>query len=191
MILEDHDLLRFLRAIDAELVHHAKEGETLDLHLLGRSALILGYGLSLMTKDVDIVHAHDSPLQIIAEETFGRDTPAAKRWGFFLEAVSSGLPPLPGGYQSRCIDVGGPWSVLRPKRPEANDLAVTKLRRFHAKDREDVRILCDRGLLDSATLRDRLDSAHAFTEEGDPGREAAYANLGVVIDYLEGRRRTL
>jgi hypothetical protein len=39
--MEDHDLLRFLRAIDDELIGHAKDGETVDLHLLGRSALIL------------------------------------------------------------------------------------------------------------------------------------------------------
>jgi Nucleotidyltransferase of unknown function (DUF6036) len=189
--VEDHDLHRFLRAIDAELVHHAKEGETVDLYLLGRSALVLGYGLNLMTKDVDIVHIHDSPLQTVAEETFGRDTAAAKRLGFYLESVSSGLPPLPIGYTTRCIDVEGPWVVIRPKRPEANDLAVTKLKRFHAKDREDVRILCDRGLLDPATLRERLDLAHTFTEEGEKGREAAYANLEIVIQYLEGQRRTL
>ncbi|HEY2154418.1 MAG TPA: DUF6036 family nucleotidyltransferase [Isosphaeraceae bacterium] len=189
--MEGHDLLHFLRAIDAELVEHAKAGETVDLYLLGRSALVLGYGLNLMTKDVDIVEIHDSRLQKIAEETFGRDTPAAKRLGFYLESVSSWLPPLPGGYQARCIDVEGPWTVIRPKRPEANDLAVTKLKRFHAKDREDVRILCDRGQLDPATLRKRLDSAHAFTEEGEKGRESAYANLETVIDYLEGRRRTL
>ncbi len=189
--MEDHDLLHFLRAIDAELVGQTREGETVDLHLLGRSALILGYGLNLMTKDVDIVDIHDSPLQKIAVETFGKDTPAARRLGFYLESVSSGLPPLPGGYQTRCIDIEGTWTVIRPKRPEANDLAVTKLKRFHAKDREDVRILCDRGLLDAVTLRERLDSAHAFTEEGEPGREAAYANLETVIDYLEGRRRTL
>jgi hypothetical protein len=105
--------------------------------------------------------------------------------------VSSGKPPLPGGYQGRCIDIEGPWTVIRPKRPEANDLAVTKLSRFHPKDREDVRTLCDRGLLDPATLRERLDLAHAFTEEGNKGRENAYANLEVVIDYLEGRSRTL
>jgi hypothetical protein len=173
------------------LVRHAKEGETVTLYLLGRSALILGYGLGLMTKDVDIVYDPDSPLQVLAEQTFGRDTPAAKSLGFFLESVSSGLPPLPSGYKARCVDVEGSWSVIQPKRLEANDLAVTKLKRFHAKDREDVRILCDRGLLDPATLRERLDLAHAFTEEGDVGRETAYANLDVVIEYLEGQRRTL
>src|SRR5262249_49245234 len=138
--LDDNELLRFLRAIDAELVGHAKGGKTLDLHLLGRSALILGYGLNLMTKDVDIVYVHDSPLQTIAEEPSGKAPPAARRFGFYLESVSSGLPPLPAGYQARSVEIEGPWVVIRPKRLEANDLAVTKLKRFHARDREDVRI---------------------------------------------------
>lgn len=187
----DNEILRFLGAIDAELIGHAGAGETVDIHLLGRSALILGYGLTLMTKDVDIVHVHGSRLQAIAVETFGKGTAGAGRHGFYLESVSSGLPPLPVGYQARCVDVPGPWVVIRPKRPEANDLAVTKLRRFHAKDREDLRILCDTGLLDPATLQERLDSAHLFTEEGNEGRIASAENLRTVIAYLEGRRRTL
>lgn len=147
--------------------------------------------MNLQTKDVDIVYVHDSPLHKIAEETFGKEGLAARRFGFYLESVSSGLPPLPLGYQGRCIDIEGSWVVIRPKRPEANDLAVTKLRRFHARDRDDVRILCDRGLLDPTTLRERLDLAHAFTEEGDEGRERAYANLEIVVRYLEGERRTI
>jgi hypothetical protein len=32
--------------VDAELTKHARAGERLDLHLLGRSALILHYGLA-------------------------------------------------------------------------------------------------------------------------------------------------
>jgi hypothetical protein len=189
--LDNNELLLFLKAIDDELAKHAGKGETVNLYLLGRAALILGYGLSLMTKDIDIVHTHNSPLQEIAEMAFGRDTPTAARWGFYLESVSSGLPPLPLGYQSRCVDVEGDWAVIRPKRPEPNDLAVTKLGRFHAKDREDLRILSDRGLLNAVTLKERLDQAHLWSEEGDPKSEAAYRNLGIVIDYLEGRRPTI
>jgi putative addiction module component (TIGR02574 family) len=44
---------RFLDAIDVALARHALPGETLELHLPGRSAMILGYELTLMTKDVD------------------------------------------------------------------------------------------------------------------------------------------
>ena len=41
------EILAFLEAIDAELVTHAGEGERLDFYLIGRSALILRYGLNI------------------------------------------------------------------------------------------------------------------------------------------------
>ena len=116
---------RLLLAIDASLALKASSGERLDLFLLGRSALILGYGQVLMTKDVDVVHVHDSPLREQAIREFGRGTPAATELGVFLESVSSGLPPLPPGYQTRCSELDGTWKVLRPRIPEANDLAAT------------------------------------------------------------------
>jgi hypothetical protein len=39
--VEQNDIVRFLQAIDEELAIHASEGETLDLFLIGRSALIV------------------------------------------------------------------------------------------------------------------------------------------------------
>jgi hypothetical protein len=155
-------ILDFLEAVDEELARHAEEGEVLDLHLLGRSALILGYGLRLMTKDVDVVDVTGSRLFDLALAVFGKDGTGRRVGGFYLESVSSGLPPLPPGYQVRCVAVVGPWSVIRPKRPEAHDLVVTKLRRFHQGDREDIRILCDTAELSPETLR-----------EGSRGHDAA------------------
>jgi hypothetical protein len=186
-------ILDFLTAVDQELTRHAEEGETLDLYLIGRSALILRLGLDLMTKDVDVVYLHGSELQGKAEEHFGKGTPGAERWGFYLEAVSSGLPPIPAGYQGRSENVPGAWKILRPKQLEIHDLAVTRLKRFHPKDRNDLRILCETGRLHADGLRRALDLAFAFAadEEEDPGRKTASANLRVVIDYLEGRRREL
>jgi hypothetical protein len=185
------DLLAFLGAVDAELVRHAAEGETLDLHLLGRSALILGYGVRLMTKDVDVVDVAGSRLLGIAVQVFGKGGPGQAGRGFYLETVSSGLPPLPIGYQGRCLAVPGPWRVIRPKRPEAHDLVVTKLRRFHAGDREDIRILCDGGGMSESLLRERFELAHAFSDRDDPQVVVAEANLDRVAEYLAGRRRVL
>jgi Nucleotidyltransferase of unknown function (DUF6036) len=189
----DEEIISFLLVIDEELARYAAEGETLDLHLLGRSALVLGFGVRLMTKDVDVVYDHGSTLLDRAMETFGKGTAEAARRGFYLEAVSSGLPPLPIGYRGRCIAIPGPWRVLRPGRPEIHDLAATKLSRFHARDREDLRILCDTGELGVDRLREVVDLAFAFAadEDEDPKRRAAYGNLGLVVDYLEGRRREL
>jgi hypothetical protein len=123
------EILAFLGAIDTELAQHAGEGETLDLYLIGRSALILGYGVRLMTKDVDVVEVEPSRLLTVAIEMFKKGGLGHTGHGLYLEAVSSGLPPIPIGSQERCVEVAGPWRVIRPKRPEPHDLVVTKLKR--------------------------------------------------------------
>lgn len=185
------EILDFLQAIDAELLKHAKEQETLDLYLIGRSALILRYGLNLATRDVDIVHFHGSELERKAVELFGKGTMNAERLGFYLESVPQGLPPIPGSYCRRSEDVPGHWQVLRPKQPEPHDLAVTKLKRFHAKDRQDLQMICDSTQLNVDRLWEALDSAFAFAEKEDPDRARAAGNLMRVIDYLEGKTNML
>jgi hypothetical protein len=185
------EIFAFLEAIDTELVAHVGEGERLDLYLIGRSALIVRYGLDLATKDVDIVHFHGSGLKLRAVELFGKGTSHAERLGFYLEPVPQGLPPIPGGYCPRSEDLPGRWRVLRPRQPEPHDLAVTKLKRFHAKDREDLQILCDSGELDADCLRERPESAFTWAEKDDPDQELASRNPARVIEYLEGKSRTL
>jgi Nucleotidyltransferase of unknown function (DUF6036) len=185
------EILAFLQAIDAELVSHAPRGETVDLYLIGRSALIVRFDLNLATRDVDIVHFHGSELERIAVELFGKGTANAERLGFYLEPVPQGLPPIPGGYCHRSENVAGPWRVLRPKQPEPHDLAATKLKRFHAKDRQDLQILCDSGQLEADRLKKVLESAFAWAEKDDPDRAIAERNLARVIDYLEGHMSTL
>lgn len=185
------EVLAFLGAVDAELVGHAEAGEIFDLYLIGRSALILGYGLRLMTKDVDVVEPARSRLFAVAVDVLEKGGTGTVGQSFYLEAVSSGLPPMPAGFQKRCLDIPGAWRVIRPKRPEVHDLLVTKLARFHAGDREDVQILCDTGEVDVDTLQDRFDLAFTFSDPDDPRVVAATANLEVVAQYLEGRRRIL
>ncbi len=188
------EIIQFLQALDEELSRHAREGERLVLHLIGRSALIVRYGLSLATKDVDMVTRTDTPdLEAKALELFGKGTAQAARWGLYLEGVPPGLPPLPGSYQKRSADLPGDWKVLRPRQPEPHDLAITKLKRFHAGDREDLRILCDAGDLSREGLERALDSAYPFgmDEEEEPAYKRVKANFRRVIDYLEGRSRDL
>jgi hypothetical protein len=192
--MQPNDILRFLQAVDAALAEHARPGERLDLYLLGRSALILHYGLDLGTKDVDIVWTREEKgLEEKALELFGEGSPNGGRWGLYLEKVPQGLPPLPQGYCKRCREIPGDWQVLRPKQPALHDLAVTKLKRFHAKDREDLQVMCDRGDLTAEGLRSALDLAYVLSldDEEDPGRKASYQNLKKVIDYLEGASPTL
>src|SRR3989442_15759266 len=150
--------------------------------------MILRFGLTLATKDVDLVtRAEVPPLQAKAFELFGKGTPNALKWGLYLEGVPEGLPPVPGSYRALAVDLPGVWKVLRPKQLDPHDLAVTKLRRFHAGDREDLRILCDAGDLTREGLERALDSAYPFgmDEEEDPDCKRVNDHFRKVIDYLE------
>jgi len=83
-------IVQFLEAIDAELVNWAGDGERLAFFLIGRAALILRYGLSLATKDVDMVSRMGSlELERKALELFGKGTPNAMTWN------GRELPPTP------------------------------------------------------------------------------------------------
>jgi hypothetical protein len=192
--MDQNGLLRFLEAIDAELVKHAHKDERLDLYLLGRSSLIVRFGLNLATKDVDLVTSGDVPhLQTLAFEQFGKGSANALKWGLYLEGVPAGLPPVPGSYRKLSAALPGDWKVIRPKLLDVHDLAITKLRRFHAGDREDLRILCDSGELTVDGLNRSLQSAYFFgmDEEEDPSCKDVRAHFQAVIDYLEGRRNNL
>jgi hypothetical protein len=78
------------------------------------------------------------------------------------------------------------WIVLRLFHLEPDDLAATKLKRFAARDREDIRMMCDFELLDPERLQIRLESAFRYSleKDGDRDRDAAFAHLRVVQKYL-------
>jgi hypothetical protein len=187
--LGDEDILAFLHAIDDELAARAAPDDVLPLYLIGSAALIVRYGVRSATKDVDIVHFHGSTLEEEAVKLFGKGTPNAERWGFYLEGVPQGLPPIPQGYCARCEILPGEWKAVRPMQPEPHDLAVTKLKRFHAKDRQDLQILCESGDVSAERLREALESAFLFAadEDEDHGRKRAFLNLERVVAFLEGR----
>jgi len=188
----------FLQALDQQLHPFAAEKERLDLYHIGRSALAFHLGMSLPhggTRDIDVVQfGHPlSPLNQKAVELFGKGTQNAQRLGLYLEMVYEALPPLPHGFRQRCTEVAGGWRIIRLWRLEPHDLAATKLKSFRSQDRVDLQFLCDAGLLQPEQLTRALELAFSWDMEkdGDPHRERAFANLAKVIDYLEGRSRTI
>ena len=148
-----------------------------------------------MTLDVDVVQIGypPAPLLSVALEQFGKAAPGAKEHDLYLESVPDGIPPLAPGFKKRCTLMAGEWKVLTVWQPDANDLAASKLKRYASKDKEDLRHLCDNGLVTVEQLKLSLNGAFMWeTEEsGDPGRERAFANLEKVIAYLEGNAREL
>jgi hypothetical protein len=194
MALRQTEVLDFLKAIDTALLPYAKDGERLDLYLIGRSALIVRYGLSLATNDVDMVgrmglrHLEEKALELFCKESAN-----ARQWRLYLEEVPQGYPPVPQTYGKRSVPLPGDWVVLRPMQPDVHDLAATKLKRFHTTDREDLKIMCDAGDLAGDGLERALNSAFAFSpdDEEDSGRKRAYQSLRQVLAYLDGTSRTL
>jgi hypothetical protein len=187
----DEKMNRFFQEIDQALVPIAN-GQRLDLYHLGRSALILRYQATFSTMDIDAVDLR-TPLSDKAGELFGKDSAKAKELGLYLDLVPDPLPPLPGGYQTRSSEVHGNWQVIRLWELEPNDLAATKMKSFRPQDREDLRFLCDQGLMQAEKLRESMEKAWIWTmpKDGDDLRDRAFANMEKVIDYLEGRSRNL
>jgi hypothetical protein len=185
------EILAFLQRVDDELSSVSQPGQRLDLYQLGRSALVLHFGFSLSTRDVDFVSMQDLELERIVIAKFGEGTPAARALGMYVDPVQPGLPPLPAGFRQRSQAVVGDWKVLQLWKLEVHDIAASKLKRFHAGDREDIQGLCDRGLLDPLRLRAALEQAFQFSlpgkdDEDDPGRVAAFNHLQRVEKYLSG-----
>jgi hypothetical protein len=178
----------------------AKEGEHLDLYLLGRASLVVGYQFQLSTGDIDIVWMRNSELEQKALDVLGNGTKLAKSLGLYLDPVPQGLPPLPAWFRRRCKPLTGTWEVLRVWILEIHDLAATKLKSFRPKDREDLQMLCDRGLLKADQLYESLEVAFPFRspKEEDivddpdtPDWAKALANFKRVKAYLEGAAESI
>jgi hypothetical protein len=191
----DNQILALLDRLDGALVPFAKEGEHLDLFLLGRAALVLLYNFPLLTRDIDVVWMRNSELEGKAIELSRKGSEIAEILGVYLDPVPQGLPPIPCGFQSRCKLLTGDWKVLKVWMLEVHDLAATKLKSFRPKDRDDLQNLCDRGLLTVEKLYARLNAAFPFrsqkvedTEEDPdtPGWGKALANFKRVKAYLKG-----
>jgi hypothetical protein len=185
----------FLDRLDEELLPFAREGEQFNMFLLGRAALVEYYQFPLSTKDLDIVSLHNSELESKAIELFGKGTNLARTLGLYLDPVPQALPPLPTWFRQRSSLLPGKWKVLRVWMLEVHDLAATKLKSFRPQDREDLQMLCDRGLLDAAKLHESLQKAFVFKSpklddaEDDPDTPdwgKAHAHWKRVADYLQG-----
>jgi hypothetical protein len=176
----------FLADLDECLVPHAN-GDRLTICHIGRSSLVWQYGFTSTTSDIDMIGV-DGALADLAISLFGKGSEKAREHGLYLDIVNAGLPPVPHGHMRRATKRDGPWKVIEVHHLEPNDLAATKLKRFSAKDREDIRLLCDAGMIDEERLQESFENAFIWTMEkdGDPIRDRAAANLRTVKQYLRG-----
>ncbi len=176
----------FLADVDRALSQVAN-GRVLTLYNIGRSALVWQYDYIATTEDFDFIHPKESEdLVALALQLFGRGKPKASKHGLYLEAVYDAFPPIPQQYKTRAKQVSGPWNVLRVYHLDPYDMIASKLRRFSATDREDIRMLCDQFPIDPARLEQILETAYTFNMEkdGDEFRDSAFRGLRVVQRFL-------
>jgi len=163
--------------------------ESLDLYHVGRSALVWQYDYPATTRDIDVlVQGEPTGMMAKALDMYGRGSVKAQEFGIYLEAVPTALPPMAGGFRKRAELYDHPWKIIRLFHLDPHDLAASKLKRFAVKDREDICELCDRGLIESDILKSTLENAFYFhmEKDGNPERDAAFANLAFVRKYLAG-----
>jgi hypothetical protein len=124
------------------------------LHCIGGFAIAMLHGLPRPTVDVDcltvIPVAETAPLESLA----GEGSVLHKKHGVYLQHV--GIVTVPSDYEDR-LTLMFPTAFRRLLLLglEAHDLALSKLERNSARDREDVRYLARAAPLDLSVLESR------------------------------------
>lgn len=127
------------------------------LHCIGGFAIAMLYGLPRPTVDVDcltVVPVEETePLEILA----GKGSALHKRYGVYAQHV--GIVTVPENYADRLtLMFPSAYRRLALLGLEAHDLALSKLERNSARDREDVKHLAHAAPLNLAILEDRYRS---------------------------------
>jgi hypothetical protein len=131
-------LLAYLGVLDRHLV---AAGLSTPLYLSGGAAVVLAYGSTERTKDVDAFVAQRNEVLDTLQAWAGKGTAVAQREGYFFEVVPPIYPAAPGMFE-RAIPIEGlALDAITPFAIELHDLIITKLGRYHAKDRSDIELL--------------------------------------------------
>ena len=131
-------LLGYLAVLDRRLID---TGKSTRLYLSGGAAVVLAYGSTERTKDVDAFVAERNEVLYELQVWAGKNTVIAKREGYFFEVVPPIYPMAPGMFE-RALPIDGlNLQAITPFAIELHDIIITKLGRYHAKDRSDIELL--------------------------------------------------
>jgi hypothetical protein len=131
-------LLAYLRVLDGHLV---AMGKSTPIYLSGGAAVVLAYGSTERTKDVDAFVATRNEILDELQAWAGKHTAVAKREGYFFEVVPPIYPAAPGMFDRALPIQGLNLRALAPFAIELHDIIITKLGRYHAKDRSDIELV--------------------------------------------------
>jgi len=114
--------------------------ERIELHCIGGFAVSLRYGLGRPTRDLDVAHVIPNDAAKWLTDVAGRDSDLHARHKVYLQIVS--VATLPYHYADRLAEMfTGYCGRLRLLVLDPYDLALSKLPRNLAVDRQDVRYL--------------------------------------------------
>ena len=131
-------LLGYLAVLDRRLID---TGKSTRLYLSGGAAVVLAYGSTERTKDVDAFVAERNEVLDELQVWAGKNTVIAKREGYFFEVVPPIYPLAPGMFDRALPIEGLTLQAITPFAIELHDIIITKLGRYHAKDRSDIELL--------------------------------------------------
>jgi Nucleotidyltransferase of unknown function (DUF6036) len=131
-------IIAYLGVLDSHLV---ASGRSTPLYLSGGAAVVLAYGSTDRTKDVDAFVAQRNEVLDELQAWAGKNTAVAKREGYFFEVVPPIYPAAPGMFERSIPIEGLNLRAITPFAIELHDIIITKLGRYHAKDRSDIELL--------------------------------------------------
>jgi hypothetical protein len=168
-----HDLpppwREFLSEVDSQLA------EAVVLHCHGGFVAALHYGMPRTTADLDYLAIAPGNAQGLIEKLGGQASLLTKKYGVYLQHFP--LTSAPESYEERLTELfPGQFKYLRLFALDPYDLALSKLTRNTAVDREDVEYLARAIPLDPQVLRQRYQ---------DELRPIMLGDLGVHDQTLE------
>ncbi len=136
-------------------------GPRITVHIIGSTALMLQTPFSRQTKDSDILEAtgldDDARRQLL--KLGGPDTTLATKWSLHVQVVMRAIPFLPRPACWQPIEIAGLGDALSVAALSVTDVVVSKLKRFDARDRNDIDAMIRGGHVVHGLLVQRFSSA--------------------------------
>jgi hypothetical protein len=152
-----HDFLR-----DLDRAWTPSGSSKVPLRIIGSTALMLQASYARGTKDSDVLETVDLDADIRArlEGIAGRGSLLHVRHKLYVDIVSGSLPFLaPSPAWLDVADLNTDLASLHIQVLAIVDVVVSKLKRFHAYDLQDIEAMVERGFVDHGLLVERFREA--------------------------------
>ncbi len=138
-------------------IHHSEYVIVGSLSVIGLGDRVEIPARMTMSNDVDCYPSEDPVRAFDLTPALGPESEFARKFGYYLDAVSPKLPTLPDGWDDRLVEVKLDNGILL-KCLDPNDAAVSKYARGEVRDEEWIRAGLEASILSMATIKQRLQS---------------------------------